>query len=312
MEILKTEIVMKRLFLIAISLIMISSIAEVKAQRRPLSNLITEGLRYNEGLVVYKDMVLVSNFGTNECDPLNQEGKGYIMSVSGNNVKMFISTDGYMSAPKGMAVHNHHLFIADVGKVLVYNLKKLNVEKPKVIEFPEGELFVNDVAVLGDLVLVTVTNTGNIYALDATDLNLIGSPSLIGNVPGANGLVINNGYVYCASYNPDGVPNAQNVIYYADMLAGSGNLEIKPLIEGLTPGQYDGVALTEDGKTLYFSSWTGSQNGGVIYRYDLDGQTPLRTIDYGVNFGGPADICIYNSMLYIPDLVGSAIYRFSL
>lgn len=302
---------MKRLIL-AVCLLAFGSLVVTTAYGQSLTSKITGGLRYNEGLTVYKNMVLVSNFGTNECEPLNEEGKGYIVSVSGNKVKMLIPADGYMSAPKGMIVHNHHLFVADVGKVLIYNLKKLSTQRPRIVPFPDGELFVNDLAVLGDLILVTVTNTGNIYALDATDINVIGRPALIGNVPGANGLAICDGYMYCASYNPNGTPTAENVIYYADMMAGKGNLVIKPLIDGLTPGQYDGVALTDDGSALYFSSWTGSENGGTVYRYELDGKTPLRTINYGVNFGGPADICIFDGMLYIPDLVESVLYRFSL
>ncbi len=300
---------MKQIISITALLLCTLFVANAQSNLKPE---LTGGFRFNEGLTVYKNMVLASNFGTANLDPLNTEGKGYIVSVSGNNVKMFIASDGYLSAPKGMAVHQNHLFIADVGKVVIYNLKKLKEQRPRVIEFPEGELFVNDIAVVGDIILVTVTNTGNIYGLDATDINNVGKPALMGNVPGANGIVVSNGFIYCASYDPNGNPTAANIIYYCDIIGGKGKFEIKPLIPNLKPGQYDGIAITDDGNTLYFSSWTGDEDHGTIYRYDLNGETPVRKIDFGVPFGGPADICIFDGMIYIPDLPNSTLYRFSL
>lgn len=270
----------------------------------------TGGLRFDEGLTVYKQSVLVSNFGCAEFNPLNTEGKGYITAITGNDNKMFIAPDGNLSAPKGMAIHNHHLFIADVNKVVVYNLRKLK-DRPRVIQFPEGEMFVNDIAIMGEILLVTVTNTGNIFGIDASNTEVLGKPSLMGRVPGANGIIVSGGRIYCASYNPTGTPAAENVIYYADITSDINSIVIKPLIKGLKPGQYDGIALTADGATLYFSSWSG-ENGGVIYSYALNGETPVRKIDFGVTFGGPADICILDKMIYIPDLPNSTLYRFSL
>lgn len=270
----------------------------------------TGGLRFNEGLIPYKQCVLVSNFGSAECNPLNTEGKGYITAIIGNENKMFIAPDGFLSAPKGMAVHQHHLFIADVNKIVVYNLRKLK-DRPRVIQFPEGEMFVNDIAVMGEIILVTVTNTGNIFGIDASDIENLGKPNVMGRVPGANGLIVSGGRIYCASYNPTGTPAAENVIYYADIASSINQVVIKPLIKDLKPGQYDGLALTADGKTLYFSSWTGD-DGGTIYSYALNGETPVRKIDFGVKFGGPADICIFDGMIYIPDLPNSTLYRFYL
>lgn len=282
----------------------------VSAQAPSAVHSFTGGLRYNEGLAVYKQSVLVSNFGCAEFNPLNTEGKGYITAITGNDNKMFIAPDGFLSAPKGMAIHQHHLFIADVNKVVVYNLRKLR-DRPRVIQFPEGEMFVNDIAVMGDIVLVTVTNTGNIFGIDASNIDVLGKPNIIGRVPGANGIIVNGGRIYCASYNAGGTPSEENVIYYADIATSASEVVIKPLIKGLKPGQYDGLALTANGATLYFSSWTG-ENGGVIYSYALNGETPVRKIDFGVEFGGPADICIFGGMIYIPDLPKSTLYRFSL
>lgn len=51
--------------------------------------------------------------------------------------------------------------------MVVYNLDTLS-HAPQVVPFPEGELFVNDMALAGDTLYVTVTNTGNIYSLDVS------------------------------------------------------------------------------------------------------------------------------------------------
>ena len=67
-----------------------------------------------------------------------------------------------------MAVKDDCLFVADVGCVVVYNMKQPE-QRPVKIAFPEGELFVNDIVALGDFLLVSVTNTGHLYSIDVKD-----------------------------------------------------------------------------------------------------------------------------------------------
>lgn len=273
------------------------------------SRFFDQGLRFCEGTVAYRNMLLVSNFGTEILNPLNTEGKGYIAAISGDEVLQIISPQGgWLSAPKGMAVVNHHLFVADVGKVVVFNLKKPK-ERPQIVKLGDEDLFANDVVAMGSLVLVSVTNTGRIYAIDATELDALGAASIVGRVPGANGMALGNGFLYVASYNPEEKSQAENVIYVCPV--GSGSLAFRPLIKGLAPGQYDGVALSDNGEKLYFTNWKGAK-GGVVSSYKLDGSEPVRSIDFGVEFQGPADISIVGNHLYIPDLPASKVYRFDL
>lgn len=267
-----------------------------------------EGLRFNEGTVSYKGSILVSNFGSSEFNPLNSENKGYIMAINGADISEFIKADGHLSAPKGMAIVDNHLYIADVGRVVVYNLKKLS-EAPYTIFLPEGEVFVNDIAALSTIVLVTVTNTGNIYGIEATDGEHPGEPKLMGNIPGANGIAIFGTKIYVASYNPSGTSGAENVIYAADAIGGTPTLT--PLIEGLPIGQYDGITLSEDGSMIYFSSWTGAQ-GGAIYSYNLLKGGAVQELNFGVKLEGPADILCKGGYLYVPDLPQSKLYKFKL
>ena len=271
----------------------------------------SEGLKFCEGTVPYRQMILVSNFGSDELDPLNTNGKGYIMAVETHSdepqLKTFIPADGNLSGPKGMAVHEGRLFIADVGKVVVYNLRNLK-EKPAIVKFPEGDDFVNDIVAVSDLILVSVTNTGRIYAIDAskeTDFSRA-VPKLAGNVPGANGMAVVGTTLYVASYNPSGTPSAGNVIYYFDLLAPGSDMQ--KLSDDILPGQYDGIAVSEDGTKLYFSSWAAGEAASKIYTYNLANKEPVQTLDLGIDFGGPADISIKGGCLWIPDLPHSTVY----
>ncbi|MEG0163131.1 MAG: hypothetical protein RR652_04275, partial [Mucinivorans sp.] len=215
---------------------------------------------------------------------------------------------GYLSAPKGMAVLGNHLFVADVGRVAVFNLKKPD-QRPRFIKLGKDDLFANDVAVLGELVLVSVTNTGRIYAIDASDINHLGAANKVGSVPGANGMAVSGTKLYIASYDPNEKPTKANVIYVFDV--ANKEAEVVPLIKDLPAGQYDGIALSSDAQRIYFSSWTGP-DGGAIYSYALLGDEPVRKLDFGVQFVGPADITIVEDMIYIPDLPKSKVYCFKL
>lgn len=289
---------MKRLLLLIFCCVSTVAFAQTKI----------EGLKFAEGTVPYKNMILVSNFGTDSLNPLNTEGRGYIVAIDGDGQHILIPPKGYLSAPKGMAIVDHHLFVADVGSVVVFNLKKPN-EKPRVLKLGANDLFANDIAVMGDIVLVSVTNTGCIYGIDASDIKNLGAPKMMGTIPGANGMVVSAGRLYVASYDPGEKPSSDNVIYVCDIASGAKSIE--PLIKDLPGGQYDGIAVSEDGETLYFTSWSGKE-GGAVYSYKLSGEEPVRTLDFGVKLVGPADISIADGVIYIPDLPKSILYRFTL
>lgn len=233
------------------------------------------------------------------------------MAINGRKVKTFIPADGNLSAPKGMAVTEGHLFIADVGKIVVYNLRKLS-DKPTIIKFPEEDLFVNDIVVIGKMLIVSVTNTGRIYGLNLSNIDVISylKPQLLGDVPGPNGMAIYENNLYIASYNPEGKPRAENVIYVADIANPSAPL--KKLITNLPAGQYDGIAISPDGQKIIFTSWSTTEvDEAALWVYNTSSQIASRIMDYGVKFQGPADLTLKNGTIWIPDLPASRVYRFS-
>ncbi len=255
---------------------------------------LSDSIRYCESVLVDGDRLLVANFGTEELNPLNQEGRGYILAVTADSTRTLIPADGTLSGPKGMRIRDHHLYIADVGKLVIYDLNALD-SLPRVVSFPEGELFVNDLAFMDSILYVTVTDAGKLYRLNVN----VPTDTLqwVADIPGANGILIKDRTAYIASYPPDGVTTEANVIYRIDDLQ---NPQVAPLTD--RQGQYDGLVLSADGRKLYFTSWEEGQIG--YYNFD-NGEVTL--LDMTEVPAGPARMDVQGNKLYIPDLPNSRV-----
>lgn len=288
------------LLLALVALLSCKDIKKAEVQVIPLSDsakVISDNLRFCEATCWNGDSLYVSNFGGDTINPLNKSGKGYIMKFTTNKPTVLIPADGRLNAPKGMCVVNQHLFVADVNAVMVFDLK--NVSRSQKIVFPVNDSFVNDIAVCGNNMYVTVTNTGNVYKMDVSDPDKMKgqTPKLFTKVPGANGIVATDSIIYVASFPINGNTSEENVIYTIK------NFD-KPQVEKLfdRKSQYDGLALSEDGKSLYFTTWVNG-NVGKINLKDLK----VDKLTLPLQLVGPADMSIHNGKLYIPDLPNSKI-----
>ncbi len=211
-------------------------------------DVLTRNLQICYSVCPYREGLLISNWGTDSINPLNQEGKGYIAFHKEGVTSILIPADGTLSAPKGMAVKDDYLFVADVNKVVVYNLNETSGQ-PQVIPFPEGNDFVSDVVIVGNVLLASVTNTSSIYALDISNLAHIdvGSLAVYAVVPGATSLCVSDYHLFIGSSTTYGEPTEFNVIYMIDDLS---NPVAQPITHRI--GQYQDLALTSDGESLYF------------------------------------------------------------
>lgn len=258
---------------------------------------VSEGLRFCESTYPYEGGILIANFGTEQLNPLNTEGKGYIVHYKNGKSEVMVPADGNLSAPKGMFIRDSYLYVCDVNKVVVYNLK--DVQKAPVVEtFPEGNLFVNDLVAEGNWLYASVTNTGKIFRMDISRPEAPGKPEEWAEVAGPNGLLMQGGKMYVASYPADGVTKKENVVYcIADLQ--------RPVPQRVTEvaGQYDGLALAADG-SLYVTNWVPAQlarlnlTDGTIVPFELSLPDPLV---------GPADITVSGGCIYIPDLPNSRV-----
>ena len=260
------------------------------------SIIVSKNIRFCESTYPYEGGILIGNFGTEQLNPLNNEGKGYINYYKDGKLNVLIAADGNLSAPKGMFTKDNYLFICDVNKIMVYNLKALK-ETPQTIVFPEDDLFINDLAADGNTLYASVTNSGKIYQIDITNPSNMSdiTPIKWVDIIGPNGLIIDNGIMYVASYPADGTTTDANVIYQITDFAN-------PVVEKFTilPGQYDGIALSADKKTMYITNW--SPAGISCINMSTRQITPLMIKE---DLTGPADITVINDTIYIPDLPNS-------
>lgn len=290
---------MKQVLFLFIFATLIASCGNAKkGQQAGTVSVISDSLRFCESTLCNNDALLIANFGTAELNPLNNEGKGYIVEYRDGKIQPLIPADGTLSGPKGMGVKDGYLFICDVNKMVVYNLNEPE-NIPFVLMFPDGEVFVNDIIFISNKLYVSVTNTGNIYTLDvavpADMASKVFEPYV--NVPGANGMVTDGEKIYIASYPPDGVTKDENVIYVIN------DVEVpqpEKLIDRV--GQYDGLALSADGKTLYFTSWVNGEIGKVDLATKEVVLLPVKE-----QLTGPADMTLHDGKLYIPDLPNSKV-----
>lgn len=259
---------------------------------------ISEGIRYCESTYPYKDGILIANFGTEELNPLNNEGKGYIVFDKNGKSETLVPADGNLSAPKGMFLKDNHLFICDVNKIVVYNLDKKGTT-PLTIQFPEGHLFVNDLVASGNTLYASVTNTDRIFRIDISDLNNPSAPEEWIEIPGPNGLMIADGTMYVASYPADGNTLDKHVIYKIQNLNAPA---AEKMIE--VPGQYDGIAMSSDKKYIYVTNWTPAG----LSRIDLaSGKIDPVNVETDKPLIGPADITVSKGKIFIPDLPNSRV-----
>ena len=262
-------------------------------------DVLTRNLQICNSVCPYQDGLLITNWGTDSIDPLNREGKGYIAFHKEGVTSILISADGTLSAPKGMAVKDDYLFVADVNKVVVYNLNETS-DQPQVISFPEGNDFVSDVAIVGNVLLAAVTNTSSIYALDISNLAHIdvGSLAVYAVVPGATSLCVSDYHLFIGSSTTYGEPTEFNVIYMIDDLS---NPVAQPMTHRI--GQYQDLALTPDGESLYFIDKNSKELGRLEFATGV-----VDFIAVPMKWQSPSSLVWWNDQFVIADRSMSTIW----
>ena len=113
---------------------------------------VVDGLNEPESVLFDKknNVIYISNING---DPLKLDKNGYISKISVDGQILDKKWITGLDAPKGMAIFNDHLFVADLNKIW-----KFKISNKKKKSFP-----INDAGFLNDLV---ADKNGNIYASD--------------------------------------------------------------------------------------------------------------------------------------------------
>ncbi|WP_239018663.1 SMP-30/gluconolactonase/LRE family protein [Sphingobacterium corticibacterium] len=237
-----------------------------------------ESVLYHEG----NDVLYVSLI---DGDGAEKDGKGGVALLNlDGSVKDQNWVTG-MNAPKGMAIHENLLYVADITAVAVIDLETGDVLHE--IEFPDA-VFLNDVTVNADgIVYVSDTRTGTIYQMQNNQPTVF-----LKDAPNANGLKVVDGNLY-ALIGPE--------LWKIDADKNS-----TVITKGFELGG-DGLEPVGDKGDFLVTCW-----GGLVYYVKADGsfeklmdvQGEMNTADLGIHPG--------SNTIYIPTFNSNSVKAFKL
>lgn len=197
---------------------------------------LTDGFSNPEGVAAAPDGALfISNVnGEGEA----KDGNGFISRVSMSGEILDLKFIEGLDAPKGMAVHDGHLYVADIDIVRIFDASTGAALDGAPIE---GARFLNDVTVWKDDVFVSDSGTGRIWRFTGTSIDLWREGD---ELDGVNGLL-----------------GAGDKLFVSTMTSGS-------LFEATATGGWrtiatgmenaDGIGVIDGGKGSFLvSSWPG-------------------------------------------------------
>lgn len=265
------------------------------------------GLQYCYGTVWAGDRLLISNYGGETLDPLGISGNGFIMQLKDGVLSEYIPKGMGLNSPKGMAVKDDYLYVADVNCILVFNMKDLKA-KPQVIAFPENNLFVSDLAFRDNFLYASVRDAGLIYFMEITDPTKISqsTPDIaIPTVSGPNGITIYKDTMFICSY-PVAEIGKDNSIYMVNNL-----LDLNPMLYKLEslPGYYCGIQYDPVSRMVYYTDGINGQLRSI----DMNEQTNNNQLLLPEKvLLSPQMLTLANGKLYVPDVDASKLYVFTI
>ena len=240
------------------------------------SQKIISGFEAPESVIKSGDRLFVSNIGGTKPDPMALDSNGFIseLSTDGRVIHQKFQK-GILNAPKGLAVVKDVVYVADVNRVVGFNIR--SGEQTFEVGIPAKML--NDLCRVDDKhVCVSETMSGRVMLIDLTDKSI----RFLGSIEGANGVTYDEktGKLYAVGMGPN---MSGGKIYQKDL---KNTDTIFTVLENSPAGIFDGIEMF-DKNHLIASDWISftSPKGRLII-YDLDNHT---TKSYDVD-AGPADI----------------------
>lgn len=267
----------------------------VQAEEMPHQRWSIENLDQPESVVVDPNSgrLFISNING---APLELNGKGYI-SMASNQGKMLkqVWAKG-MDAPKGLAVVEDRLYVADMQRVHVVDLnsgeiiKQLKAADAKMLNdvtaAPDGSVYVSDM--LG----------GSIYRVTANSIERWFSAE---QLPHPNGLYWHENSLLIAGWgkpmNNDFSTDTPGTLYRLD----PSSKALSVVVSGYQLGNLDGVEV--HGDAMYISDWIS----GELFK--LQGKERRKVMSPGA---GLADIAVSGRYLYAPMMMDNRLVAWQL
>lgn len=215
--------------------------------------------------VLYDDVSDVIYVANMDGNPTEKDGNGFISILNTDGSEKNLKWITGLNAPKGMAVFEEKLYVADIDELV-----EIDIKKGKILARYEapGALFLNDVtACMNGKIFVSDMQTAKIHVLSENKLTVWaeGAP-----LESPNGLMAEKGKLYVGDKN----------IYEFDIKTK----EVKTVIENA--GGVDGLEKNKDGDFV-FSNWAGRiyihKNGKTIKLLDTtEKKINTADIDYSI------------------------------
>lgn len=246
-----------------------------------------------EGTLYYPEgpYILISNI---QGSPTAKDGKGYIsaLNLDGKLIHPYFIRKN-LDAPKGMALQDGILYVADIDRVQAFQLSKKGGSFLPGKSFSlkkKGAKFLNDCALLNkETLLVTDTQKDIIWAIHLSTRDIAVWRSL----PSPNGIWVSpkDQRVYVVSW---GEGKFFALDYQGKLLK---SLTIAPSLDGITLCEHD----------LWISSWDGH-----LYKIDKSFKNVTK---YPKVFVSPADITCFKKQkkpyLVVPEFEKDRVQLFS-
>lgn len=209
-----------------------------------------------------RDVLYLSNIGG---APAEKDGNGYLSRVStdGKMIEQMWVTGG-MNAPKGMAIFEDRLYVADIDVLVEIDLPSGEIVKRYPVD-EEGDSFLNDVTTdRQGRIYVSCSSLSKIYRLaDGRFEVWLDDP----DVRNPNGLKVVEGKLIAAAADASAEnPGASRYLRKIDLQ----DRRIEPLVDRTPVGGID--AVEPDGRGGYFlSDWAA----GKVFYFSPKGEVAL-------------------------------------
>ncbi|PRX54367.1 SMP-30/gluconolactonase/LRE family protein [Flagellimonas meridianipacifica] len=255
-----------------------------------------EGLEAPESVVYHNGTYYISNVSG---QPAEKNGKGFITKLDSNGEIVGLKWLEGFNAPKGLGIFDNYLYVADIDRVGLVNLKTGEIEKWYQAE---GATFLNDVEISPNgIVYVSDTFGGNaIYKIEEDAIELLVKDEKL-DYP--NGLKLDGNQLYVATWGV--VTNSETFgteVPGALIALDLKNKSIKSITDSF--GNLDGLVRYENG--FIVSDWIS----GAISVIDAEGGV---TILEQIN-PGTADIEYLEeeNILLVPQMLDGKLTAFVL
>jgi hypothetical protein len=250
----------------------------------------TSSFKHPESVcIVNSDKILIADIGKSlKSTEVDSDGVIYQCSISSINSKNKLNKNFKLNAPKGMAINNKTLFIADLDRIVLVNIE--TGIKTDEIAFADKTVYLNDVFLLDEnTLLATVTNQHELYAITIDSKEIINLSN--NSLEGANGLCRNKNKIYVCGFSSK--EKRKGSIYEYDIESNKTTQLIKEI------GHLDGMKLYHE--KLLVSDWGADYNHGKIWEIDLT-TNQARIIFEDAGLKNPSGFDILGDTLIMPCL----------